>query len=133
MPTPPAPLSPKHSRSNHKPHPSNPIPQPKKVFFKFRPEVPQSHKDLFAHRLKTLKALPSVKDRRLIVGGPSITQPAERSKGFQYALLSYHRDREALEAYQASDEHHAYVGIRQFLWRGFFLWCLGIVLTGGVG
>ncbi|KAM0689450.1 hypothetical protein Q7P36_010321 [Cladosporium allicinum] len=76
------------------------------VLFKFLPSVPQSHKDLFAQHLKALKSLPSVKDHRLIVGGPSITEPAERSKGFHYALLSYHRDPEALAAYQASREHH---------------------------
>jgi len=42
----------------------------------------------------------------LIVGGPSITDPIERSQGFEIALLSYHRDREALAEYQASKEHH---------------------------
>jgi hypothetical protein len=47
-----------------------------------------------------------VKYNRLLVGGPSITDPIERSKGFQYALLSYYHDREALAAYQASKEHH---------------------------
>lgn len=56
--------------------------------------------------LKKLKHLPCVKDHRLLVGGPSITEPIERSKGFHYALLSYHHDREALAAYQASKEHH---------------------------
>lgn len=49
-----------------------------------------------------------MKDNRLLVGGPSITDPIERSKGFQYALLSYHHDHEALSAYQASKEHHEY-------------------------
>jgi hypothetical protein len=89
--------------------PSPPLPRNQltpKVLFKFLPSVPQSHLDLFATTLATLKNLPSVKDNRLIVGGPSITEPAERSKGFQYALLSYHKDREALEEYQASDRHH---------------------------
>jgi hypothetical protein len=52
-----------------------------------------------------------VKDNRLLVGGPSIADPIERSKGFQYALLSYHHDREALSAYQASKEHHEYVNL----------------------
>jgi hypothetical protein len=84
----------------------NSLTHPPKVLFKFRPEVPQSHKETFATRLKALKNLPSVKNHRLIVGGPSITDPAERSKGFHYALLSYHADAEALAAYQASDEHH---------------------------
>ena len=76
------------------------------VLFKFRSEVSQAHKDLFASSLKKLKDLSCVKDNRLLVGGPSITDPIERSKGFQYALLSYHHDREALAAYQASKEHH---------------------------
>lgn len=76
------------------------------MLFKFRSEVSQAHKDLFASSLKKLKDLSCVKDNRLLVGGPSITDPIERSKGFQYALLSYHQDREALATYQASKEHH---------------------------
>lgn len=76
------------------------------MLFKFLPEVSQAQRDLFASSLKKLKNLPWVKDQRLIVGGPSITEPIERSKGFQYALLSYHQDRAALAAYQASKEHH---------------------------
>ncbi|KAM0706428.1 hypothetical protein Q7P35_005754 [Cladosporium inversicolor] len=76
------------------------------VLFKFRSEVSQAHKDLFVSSLKKLKDLSCVKDNRLLVGGPSVTDPIERSKGFQYALLSYHHDREALAAYQASQEHH---------------------------
>lgn len=76
------------------------------VFFKFRAEVTAEHKATFVRELKKLKALPCVQDGRLIVGGPSITDPIEKSKGFEYALLSYHRDREALAQYQASDEHH---------------------------
>ncbi|PQM43873.1 hypothetical protein VE01_10769 [Pseudogymnoascus verrucosus] len=76
------------------------------VLFKFRPDVSAAHKSLFVSELKTLKSLPCVQDGRLIVGGPSITDPIERSKGFEFALLSYHRDREALAEYQASKEHH---------------------------
>ncbi|KAK1633818.1 hypothetical protein BDP81DRAFT_408356 [Colletotrichum phormii] len=76
------------------------------VLFKFRPDVPEEHKSTFVRELKTLKSLPCVKDQRLIVGGPSITDPIERSKGYQFALLSFHQDREALESYQASPEHH---------------------------
>ncbi|KAL6854813.1 hypothetical protein ACO1O0_005940 [Amphichorda felina] len=76
------------------------------VCFKFRPEVTQEHKDTFVKELKKLKDLPCVKDSRLLVGGPSITDPIERSKGFQYALLSFHEDKKALEEYQASKEHH---------------------------
>ncbi|KAL7894416.1 hypothetical protein HDV63DRAFT_407300 [Trichoderma sp. SZMC 28014] len=78
------------------------------VLFKFRPEVSSAHKSKFVSELKTLKTLPCVQDGRLIVGGPSITDPIEKSKGFEFALLSYHRDREALAEYQASKEHHRY-------------------------
>ena len=74
--------------------------------FKFRPEVTQEHKDTFVRELKKLKNLSCVKDQRLIVGGPSVTDPIERSKGFQIALVSFHQDRAALDAYQASKEHH---------------------------
>lgn len=77
-----------------------------KVLFKFRPDVSVAHKSIFVSELKTLKSLPCVQDGRLIVGGPSITDPIERSKGFEFALLSYHSDREALAEYQASKEHH---------------------------
>ena len=59
----------------------------------------------FPSQIKTLKSLPCVKQQRLVVGGPSITEPMEKSKGFQYALVSYHEDRAALAAYQASSEH----------------------------
>jgi len=76
------------------------------VLFKFRSEVPSTQKSLFVSELKSLKNLPCVLDGRLIVGGPSIADPIERSKGFEFALLSYHRDREALAEYQASKEHH---------------------------
>ncbi|KAI1415737.1 hypothetical protein F5Y13DRAFT_207396 [Hypoxylon sp. FL1857] len=75
------------------------------VFFRFKPEVTTEHKDKSVRELKKLKNLPFVKDNRLIVGGPSITDPIERSKGFEFALVSYHQDRAALDAYQASKEH----------------------------
>lgn len=55
-----------------------------------------------------MKSLSCVKDGRLIVGGPSVTDPIEKSKGFEYCLVSYHQDRAALEEYQASKEHHEY-------------------------
>lgn len=74
--------------------------------FKFKPEVTQEHKDTFVRELKKLKNLPCVKDGRLLVGGPSVTDPIERSKGFEYALVSFHENLAALEAYQASKEHH---------------------------
>ncbi|KAL0260669.1 hypothetical protein SLS55_004359 [Diplodia seriata] len=76
------------------------------VLFKFRPDVTAEHKATFVRELKKLKNLPCVKDNRLIVGGPSVTSPIERSKGFEFALISYHHDLAALEEYQASKEHH---------------------------
>lgn len=76
------------------------------VFFKFRAEVTDEHKQKFVTELKKLKSLPCVKEQRLVVGGASITNPIERSKGFEFALLSFHEDRVALEEYQKSDEHH---------------------------
>ncbi|KAJ5765017.1 hypothetical protein N7520_004576, partial [Penicillium odoratum] len=75
------------------------------VLFKFRIEVAKEIRDKFLSEIKTLKLLSCVKNQRLIVGGPSITKPAEKSKGFQYALVSYHEDRAALDEYQASSEH----------------------------
>ncbi|KAH6663705.1 stress responsive A/B barrel domain-containing protein [Halenospora varia] len=76
------------------------------VMFKFRPDVSEEHRATFVRELKELKELSCVKDNRLIVGGPSVTDPIERSKGFQYALVSYHQNMNALEEYQASHEHH---------------------------
>ncbi|KAJ5682725.1 hypothetical protein N7462_005890 [Penicillium macrosclerotiorum] len=75
------------------------------VLFKFRAETGEEIREKFLTEIKTLKSLPSVKHQRLVVGGPSITEPAVKSKGYQYALLSYHEDRAALAAYQASSEH----------------------------
>lgn len=49
--------------------------------------------------LKKLRTLPSVLNQRLVVGGPSITDPAERSRGYQLALVSHHRDKSALAEY----------------------------------
>lgn len=76
------------------------------VLFKFRAEVTDEHKQKFVTELKKLKSLACVKEQRLVVGGASITDPIERSKGFEFALLSFHEDRAALEEYQRSDEHH---------------------------
>ncbi|KAI0549676.1 stress responsive A/B barrel domain protein [Xylaria curta] len=84
------------------------------VFFKFRADVSDEHKEKFVTELRQLKKLPCVLNSRLVVGGPSITDPITRTQGFQYALLSYHKDREALEAYQASDEHHRVTS--KYLW-----------------
>lgn len=77
----------------------------RKVFFKFKADVTAGHKATFVEELKKLKNLPCVLNNRLIVGGPSVTDPVERSKGFEFALLSYHQDRAALDEYQASKEH----------------------------
>lgn len=79
------------------------------VLFKFRPEVTLEHKQTFVSELKTLKNLSCVKNGRLLVGGPSITDPIEKSKGFEIALVSYHESRQALAEYQASDDHHRWV------------------------
>lgn len=76
------------------------------VMFKFLPHVTVEHKQTFARELRKLKNLSCVKDNRLLVGGPSITDPIERSKGFEFALLSFHENRAALDEYQASKEHH---------------------------
>ncbi|KAJ5872721.1 uncharacterized protein N7529_005074 [Penicillium soppii] len=75
------------------------------VLFKFRADVGDKVRQEFLAQIKTLKNLPCVKSQRLVVGGPSITVPIEKSKGFQYALVSYHEDRAALAEYQASSEH----------------------------
>lgn len=74
--------------------------------FKFRPEVTAEHRATFVMELKKLRELDYVKGNRLIVGGPSVTDLIERSKGLHYALLSFHQDRKALDAYQASKEHY---------------------------
>ncbi|KAJ4004105.1 hypothetical protein NW752_010817 [Fusarium irregulare] len=84
------------------------------VLFKFRPEVPSSHRETFTTELKTLKNLSCVKNQRLVVGGPSITDPIERSKGYQICLLSFHENPAALAEYQASSEHHRVTS--QYLW-----------------
>jgi len=68
--------------------------------------VTDAHKAQFVQELKTLKNLDCVKDHRLLVGGPSITDPIDRSKGFQFSLVSFHENKKALEEYQASKEHH---------------------------
>lgn len=82
------------------------IPLTNPVLFKFRSDVDTSHRETFVRELKTLKDLPCVKNQRLVVGGPSITDPIERSKGFQICLLSFHDSPAALAEYQASSEHH---------------------------
>jgi hypothetical protein len=53
------------------------------VLFKFKPTVSLAHKDAFVTQLKALKKLSCVLDNRLMIGGPSITEPIERSKGYE--------------------------------------------------
>lgn len=53
-----------------------------------------------------------------MVGGPSVTDPIEKSKGFEFALLSFHENRAELEKYQASKEHHWYVGEKRRKFHG---------------
>ncbi|ORY61616.1 dimeric alpha-beta barrel [Pseudomassariella vexata] len=76
------------------------------VLFKFKPDVSQEHKSKFISELQKLKSLPCVENAQLTVGGPSVTNPIERSKGYEFALVSRHRDLAALAEYQASKEHH---------------------------
>ncbi|KAJ6012645.1 hypothetical protein N7522_003000 [Penicillium canescens] len=87
------------------------------VMFKFRPEITQEHKDTFVCELKKLKGLDYVKGHRLVVGGPSVTDPIERSKGFEFALLSFHENLGELEKYQASKEHHWVTGTYMFPYK----------------
>lgn len=81
----------------------------KTVLFKFRQDATAELKETFVRELKQLRHLPSVLNQSLVVGGPSVTDSIERSKGYHYALVSYHKDKAALEAYQASSEHHRQV------------------------
>lgn len=79
------------------------------VLFKFRADVSAEHKETFVRELKTLRELPCVKNKMLWVGSPSVTNPIEKSQGFEIALASFHPDLAALEEYQASKEHEKYV------------------------
>ncbi|KAI0468879.1 stress responsive A/B barrel domain protein [Xylaria cf. heliscus] len=74
------------------------------VLFRFKPDVTKEQGDAFLREVKSLKNLPCVKDGRLIVGGPSLTDPIELSKGHKYACISYHENLAALEEYQTSKE-----------------------------
>ncbi|KAJ9157493.1 hypothetical protein NKR23_g275 [Pleurostoma richardsiae] len=87
------------------------------VLFKFKPGVSDTHKRTFVSELRSLKHLTCVLDQRLFVGGPSITDPIEKSQGYQFALLSFHKDRGALAAYQASKEHE-----RNYRVTSTYLW-----------
>lgn len=75
------------------------------VLFKFRADVLTQHKLAFVRELKALRELSCVKDRMLWVGSPSVTNPIEKSQGFEIALTSFHENLAALEEYQASKEH----------------------------
>jgi hypothetical protein len=79
------------------------------VLFKFKPNVSEEHRASFVKGVRALRELPSVLNRQLYVGGPSVTDPIEKSKGFQIALVSVHPDLAALTAYHASEEHERYV------------------------
>jgi hypothetical protein len=59
--------------------------------------VTKEHKETFVRELKKLKELSCVKGHRLVVGGPSVTDPIERSKQFEFGLLSFHESLEDLE------------------------------------
>ncbi|KAJ5815690.1 hypothetical protein N7474_007467 [Penicillium riverlandense] len=73
--------------------------------FKFRPEVTEEQKKAIIQELKTLKTLDCVKGHRLVVGGPSINTPVEKTKGFEITLLSFHENLKKLEEYRDSEEH----------------------------
>ncbi|KAF9884730.1 hypothetical protein FE257_001291 [Aspergillus nanangensis] len=84
------------------------------VMFKFRPEVTEDHRDSIIQDLKAMKAMDCVKGHRLVVGGPSINTPPERSKGFQVTLLSFHENIAELQKYRDSDEHQSITRTRIF-------------------
>ncbi|PVH80237.1 stress responsive A/B barrel domain protein [Cadophora sp. DSE1049] len=75
------------------------------VLFKFKPAVTAVQRAEFVKMAKSLKSLSCVKDGRLIVGGPSMTNPISKSKGYDCALVSYHVDLEAVEEYHVTKEH----------------------------
>ena len=89
---------------------------PNIVLFKFKPDTSAEVLDTFVTELRKLKHLPCVHNERLVVGGPSITTPISRSKGYNFCLVSYHKDRAALDEYQASAEHHQY-GLYDSIYR----------------
>ena len=75
------------------------------VMFKFHQNVTEDRKTTIIHELKRLKILECVKGNRLVVGGPSINTPVERTKGFELTLLSIHENPENLKEYRDSEEH----------------------------
>jgi hypothetical protein len=42
------------------------------------------------------------------MSGPSLTDPIQYSKGYEFAFVSYHKNLAALKEYQATDEHQRY-------------------------
>ncbi|KAI0857777.1 stress responsive A/B barrel domain protein [Xylaria cubensis] len=74
------------------------------VLFKFKPEVTKEQGEAFVREVKSLKKLSCVKDGRLFVGGPSLTDPIEYSRGHQYVCLSYHENLAALDQFQVDKE-----------------------------
>lgn len=78
------------------------------VLFRFLPSTSPAQKSTFLQELKSLSKLACVKNQRLIVGGPSISEPKEVSEGFEFGLVSFHKDKAALEEYQGSAEHKRY-------------------------
>jgi len=88
------------------------------VLFRFISSTPATLKAQFLAEAKSLKSLSCIQDGRLIVGGPSITDPIERSKGFEFVLLSFHPDRAALAEYQSSKEHHKLTSEYVFPYKG---------------
>ncbi|KAK0118229.1 hypothetical protein ONS95_012532 [Cadophora gregata] len=79
------------------------------VLIRFKPEATQEQRHELVHEVKKLKDLPSVKNGRLIVGGPSLADPIELSKGFEFAAVSYHENAAAIKDYQASEEYQRFV------------------------
>ncbi|KAB8416395.1 hypothetical protein FH972_024914 [Carpinus fangiana] len=80
-------------------------PPPKIVLFKLRADAPATAQANLLAALRTLKPLPSVDAQRLVVGGPSISDPPASSQGFQLALLSFHASQAKLREYQQCAEH----------------------------
>ncbi|KAI0975856.1 stress responsive A/B barrel domain protein [Xylaria arbuscula] len=72
------------------------------VIGKLKSWVTQEQSDHFILGLKSLKTLPCVKDGRVLVGGPSLTEPIEQSRGLQHAFVSYHENMDALNDYQVA-------------------------------
>ncbi|CAG8984165.1 hypothetical protein HYALB_00008167 [Hymenoscyphus albidus] len=77
------------------------------VLGKCKPDITQEQKNEVVREIKSLKVQPSVKDGRLM-GGPSLSTPEERNKGYEFAFVSYHENLVALEDYQSTKEYHRY-------------------------